>query len=228
MLDTNTLIIAFASGILPAIFWLWFWLKEDSHPEPKWLLILTFIGGMLSTIAVIPVEKIALSIIGTGSLLIFIWALIEETFKFWAAKIVALSRKEDDEPIDPIIYMITSALGFAALENALFIINPLLNEGFVGALLTGNMRFIGATLLHTLTSGIIGAFIGLAFYRKSTAKRTYFYTGFFLAVLLHTLFNFFIINNKGEGLVAVFASVWVFIIILLLVFEIIKRIKRTI
>jgi len=226
MFDSANLFLALGAGLLPAVFWLWFWLKEDRHPEPKWLIALTFIAGMIATIAVIPVEKILLTILGQGLVLIFLWALVEEVFKFWVADFVALRRKEDDEPIDPIIYMITAALGFAALENTLFVINPLLNEGFVGALLTTNMRFIGATLLHTISSGIIGVFMGFSFYKNKELKHSYFYTGLTLAVVLHTLFNFFIIKGKGENIIAVFASVWILIILLLVLFEIIKRIKK--
>lgn len=225
-LDLNTIIIAFLAGILPAILWLRFWLKEDRHPEPKWLIILTFIVGMMTVPVVIPFEKLAQSLIQNTFILIVVWAFIEELFKYLAASFSALRRKEDDEPIDPIIYLITSALGFAALENAFFLWNPLINDGFVGALLTGNMRFIGATVLHTISSAIIGLFMGLSFYKSKTVKRVYFYVGFALAVALHTLFNFFIIQGKGETLIAIFASVWILAIVLMLMFEVIKKIRR--
>lgn len=220
-----TILIAFFAGILPAIFWLSFWIKEDKHPEPKWLIILTFILGMMAVPAVIPLEKFVLKFAGQGLLLITLWAFIEEIFKY-AAAAFALRRREDDEPVDPLIYLITSALGFAALENAFFLFNPLLNEGFVGAFITGNMRFIGATLLHTVSSGIIGIFIGLSFYRNSKSRRSYAYTGIGLSVLLHALFNFLIIQGKGETLIAVFAGVWILVIILLLMFEVLKKLEK--
>lgn len=226
MIDINTITIAFLSGILPTIFWLWFWLKEDRHPEPKALIILSFVLGMLAVPAVIPFEKLAFSFIKNSLILVVVWAFIEELAKYIMAYIGTLRRKEDDEPIDPIIYMITVALGFSALENTLFLFNPLINEGFVGAVLTGNMRFIGATVLHTVSSAMIGLFMGLSFYRDKKVRKLYLYFGFFLAVLLHTLFNFFIINGKGEVLISVFAGVWILAIILLLMFEIIKKIKR--
>lgn len=222
----NIITIAFLSGILPAIFWLWFWLKEDKHPEPKRLLVLCFILGMFAVPAVIPFEKLALSLIKNSLLLMVIWAFIEEAAKYIMASVAALKRKEDDEPIDPMIYMITSALGFSALENTFFLFNPLINEGFVGAILTGNMRFIGATLLHTVSSAMIGLFMGLSFYRNKMVKKSYFYTGFVLAVLLHTLFNFFIIQGKGEVLITVFAGVWILAVVLLIMFEVIKKIRR--
>ena len=53
------------------------------------------------------------------------WVIIEEVLKYSAALMVVLWHKAVDEPIDVIIYMITIALGFSALENALFIFNPL-------------------------------------------------------------------------------------------------------
>ncbi|MEK7120678.1 MAG: PrsW family intramembrane metalloprotease [Patescibacteria group bacterium] len=225
-LNGPTILIAFLSGILPAVFWLWFWLKEDRHPEPKGLIILSFVLGMFAVPAVIPFEKLAFGLITNSLVLMIVWAFIEELFKYLVAYISVLRRKEDDEPIDPVIYMITVALGFSALENTFFLFNPLINEGFVGALLTGNMRFIGATVLHTVSSAMIGLFMGLSFYRNKKVKKSYFYFGFFLAVLLHTLFNFFIINGKGEALISVFVGVWVLAIILLVMFEVIKKIRK--
>ena len=225
MSPLTILLLAFLAGFLPAIFWLVFWLKEDAHPEPKWLIFLTFMLGMAAVPAVIPFEKGILKLFAGGPLLIIGWAFIEEVFKFIAASI-ALRRREDDEPVDPLIYLITAALGFAALENTFFLFNPLLNEGFIGAMITGNMRFIGATILHTISSGLIGLLMGLSFYRNSKKKKTYFFTGFLGATSLHALFNFLIIQGKGETIIAVFAGVWILAIILLLMFEVLKKIKK--
>jgi hypothetical protein len=47
-----------------------------------------------------------------------------------------------------------------------------------------------------------------------------------MAVVLHTLFNFFIIQGKGETLITIFASVWVLAIVLMLMFEVLKKIRR--
>src|SRR5680860_650469 len=47
--DPKIWMIAFVGGILPSILWLWFWLKEDRrNPEPKTLLTIIFIMGMLT------------------------------------------------------------------------------------------------------------------------------------------------------------------------------------
>ena len=58
---TGNYVILYAAlgGILPALFWLWFWTREDKvHPEPRMRVMLAFMGGMVAVIAVYPLEKI--------------------------------------------------------------------------------------------------------------------------------------------------------------------------
>ena len=224
MPSSLTLLLALAGGILPALLWLWFWLQEDRlHPEPRRLIMLAFVSGMITVPLVIPLEQMALAFAGSG-LLIVVWATIEELMKYGAAELVVLRRRENDEPLDPIIYMITIALGFAALENTLFLLNPDLD--LLGEIITGNLRFLGATLLHVLASGTIGVAMGLSFFKSRSQKKLFLFIGIVLAVVLHSLFNFFIINSNGEQVLTVFAFVWIGIILLLLSFEKVKRIKN--
>ncbi len=124
-----------------------------------------------------------------------------------------------------VIYMITIALGFASLENALFLLTPLTSGDYIDSALTGSFRFLGASLLHVLASGTVGVFLAFAFYKNTAAKLFYGMLGLCLAVILHALFNFFIIDSSGEGILAVFLFVWIGIIILFLLFEKIKQIE---
>lgn len=226
MISFQTLLFALFGGIFPALLWLWFWLKEDKkRPEPRGLIILTFIAGMVAVPLVLPFEKF-FDARFSGILVIVLWAATEEIFKFAGAYFAVLKRKEMDEPIDAVIYMITIALGFAALENTLFLLNPLIDGDFVNTIINGNLRFLGATLLHTLSSAAIGIMIALSFYRKKVFKKTYAFLGLILAIVLHTLFNFFIMKESGSQMLTVFFFVWIGIIILILLFEKIKRIKN--
>ena len=53
-------LIAFAGGILPALIWLWFWLREDREaPEPRGLIALSFAAGMAVVYFVLPIQKLA-------------------------------------------------------------------------------------------------------------------------------------------------------------------------
>ena len=91
------------------------------------------------------------------------WASIEEIIKYWGVLILLYKTNHINEPIDWPIYLITAALGFAALENTMFLIKPLLLDQTTVGLLTGQLRFLGSTLLHAVSSGIIGISLGLSF-----------------------------------------------------------------
>jgi RsiW-degrading membrane proteinase PrsW (M82 family) len=236
IVDLSTILYALAGGILPAVFWLVFWLREDERrPEPRRLIARTFILGMCSVIVVIPFQRVVGKIFMDGDmfpangllvvLLFLLWAIVEEIFKFGAAYMGGLKEIDDNEPIDPMIYMITAALGFVALENTLFIFNPLLQQDLVGGLITGNFRFIGSSLLHILSSSMIGAGISVSFYQSKKIKKRDFLLGFIIAVLIHTVFNMFILSQQGYGVFKTFGILWLGVMIMMLLFEKVKGIK---
>ncbi len=223
----STILISMLGGILPALLWLWFWLKEDRlHPEPKIRIVFVFIIGMLSVFIVLPLEKLAfaLTMQQITTFTILIWALIEEVCKYLSAYISSLKKSDMDEPIDAVIYMITSALGFSALENTLFISKLIDTRLFSESIITGNSRFLGATLLHVASSAIIGVFMAFAYYKKPKIKKIFLFTGLLLATILHTIFNLLIIKLENERFF-VFAGVWVLIISIILIIEKVKKVK---
>jgi len=225
-MDSLHFAIAFLCGLIPALFWLWFWLREDKdHPEPYLLLSITFIAGMAVVPLALPLQKLAIDTYA-GSTLILVWVIIEEVLKYALAVALILWNKAVDEPVDMVIYMITIALGFAALENALFILNPIIAGDYLNSTLTGSFRFLGATLLHVLASGTVGVLLAFAFYKSNATKLLFGMLGLFLAIVLHALFNFFIMDASGETILGVFLFVWIGIIILFLLFEKIKHLER--
>lgn len=225
--DWPVVLIALMGGMVPALFWLWFWLREDDpHPEPKALIASAFIAGMAIVPLVLPLQKFALDRF-TGDSLIFIWVVIEEVLKYSAALVVVLWNRAVDEPIDTIIYMIAVALGFSAFENALFIFTPLQNGNIAESILTGNFRFLGATLLHVLASGTVGAMMAISFYMAKKLRILLATLGLIIAIGLHAIFNSFIMDSSsGETILTVFLFVWMGIIALLLVFEKVKQMER--
>lgn len=223
---TSPVLLALLGGLIPALFWLWFWLREDkAQPEPRALIITSFIAGMIVVPLVLPLQQFAHSRFA-GDELILVWVTIEEILKYSAALIVVLWHRAVDEPIDAIIYMITIALGFSAAENALFLFNPLVAGDLFQSVLTGHLRFLGATLLHVLASGTVGVLMALAFYRSRRVRILAATFGLFIAIALHALFNFSIMNARGESILSAFLFVWMGIIALFLVFEKVKRMRR--
>ena len=229
MSDFASVGLALLGGILPALAWLWFWRREDSrNPEPRRLIALAFFAGMVTVAAVIPIQKFVAPLLGSTTIIFIVWSVIEEAAKYIAARITVLRQADYDEPIDAVIYMITIALGFAAVENALFLLSPLAGDNVLSTILTGNLRFVGATLLHVLSSGAIGLALALSFYKSRRTKSYFAIGGVILAAVLHSFFNFLILNTQDENVYRTFALVWIGVVALLAILEFVKRTQKPI
>ena len=137
-------------------------------------------------------------------------------------KKAAFSRPSFDEPVDAIIYMITAALGFASLENTLFILKTFNDGGILSGIDIGNMRFVGATLLHTASSAIVGAFMAFSLRKNKKNLKRNTYIGIIVAGLLHFAFNYLIIESGGGSVLKILMPLWFIIIVLIFIFEKVK------
>ena len=225
--NPKTLLLAILSGAIPAIFWLWFWLREEDaeEREPTGLIIISFILGGLIVFIAIWLEKYSLNFISGNTAQIIVWAGIEEILKFIGVMIIIFGNSNVDQPIDYPMYFISTALGFAALENILYLLNPFGLSGTVVGMLTGNLRFLGSTLLHAISSAMIGSALGLSFYLRQY-RVLYLFFGITCAIVLHSVFNFFIMKGSGENFLSVFGFLWVVTIINILIFEKLKRMGK--
>ncbi len=224
------LFIAF--GTLPSLLWLLFYLRQDDHPEPKRTILKVFFWGMLATIPALPLEYFVrwmsktISLPKELALFFYIFAgiaLVEEILKFLVVRFTVYSNKELDEPVDLMMYMITAALGFSALEN-IFVLFNLSQTAAVGTIATlAFVRFLGATFLHALSSGIFGFFLALSFanFKKHS---WYVASGLGIAVLLHGFFNMTII--KAQGASRFWGPLAIFILLILFISFAISRLKR--
>jgi RsiW-degrading membrane proteinase PrsW (M82 family) len=223
----QTLGFALLGGVIPTIIWLFFWLREDSkkHPQPRGLIVLTFVAGMISVLLVLPIENwIYTNFVFTGTTLTVI-AFVEEFAKYAVVALVAFHTRFLNEARDYPIFLITGGLGFAALENTLFLLEPLTQQNISLFVFTGNLRFLGATVLHVVASAIIGVSIGLAFNKPKKLRHIHAFVGLILATGLHAVFNFFIMKATTQNVITIFGVVWVAAIIILLLFEKLKHMK---
>lgn len=246
MLTPDIALYAFLGGILPAFVWLFFLLKEDERcPEPRTLIMLAFLAGMLAVPIVLPLEHMAKATLPTIHALtplfdrfaldstielpvVFAWAAIEEVVKYGLAALLILWRRQVDEPIDLIIYMICAALGFSALENALFLIAPLATGDIANTLVSNNLRFVGATLLHVIASATVGFALALSFRKALPVRLLAAASGLILAITLHAIFNFLIIRETASHTLLAFFLVWAGAVVGFGLFEILRysRYKR--
>ena len=165
-------IIIIILGLLPSFIWLLFFLRHDAHPEPKTMILKVFFAGAMAAPAAALVgtgfQEVLLSfnLPQTAFLLIYIFlgvGVAEEIIKYLVVRFLVLSHHEFDEPIDAMLYMVISGLGFAALENILvFLSQTILGRNFGDTLSLTVYRFLTATFLHALCSALIGYFLALS------------------------------------------------------------------
>jgi RsiW-degrading membrane proteinase PrsW (M82 family) len=204
--------LSFFCGVFPPILWLSFYLKEDQRPEPKRMVIFVFLLGVLFVFPAVSFQFLLLNIFSSfnSNPFSFFWffqnffivAFLEEFFKFLPIVFFVFKNKEFDEPVDAMIYMIISALGFAACENFFAIKNVDPNQFniseyyFSSVFLLASLRFLGPVFLHSLSSAIFGYFVSLYYFKKGNVLTLL--VGLLLATLLHFVFNFSIIVITKE------------------------------
>lgn len=241
MANTAAIISAYTGYIvlsfLPPLIWLLFYLHEDRHPEPKRLIVITFIAGIVSALVAVLIEVGVVGIppffaglfgyFAPGLLMVplvifSVIALIEEYVKYLAVRISVLSRPEFDEPVDAMIYMVTAALGFAAIENVIFLI-PVFEKSFEGGFGLTATRFVGANLLHALSSAIVGYF--LARHSFKPWRKHAVFAGVVIASALHALFNYFIITKDAVP-VSLILLILLLVLMAVTVFVDFERLKQ--
>lgn len=223
-ITATTLGYAFLGGFLPPLIWLYLLLKEDAkNPEPRTLIALAFIAGIIAVPIALPFEQWAQAHLANNLSMYTAWALIEEMLKYIMAAAFILWRHAVDEAPDYVVYMITVALGFAAAENILFLTGSF-SDGLAVGIFTGNIRFLGATLLHVVASSAIGFAFAFSYAAKFGPKRRVAAAtgGLILAIALHTAFNMIIINGGTSIAPIAFFLVWMVVVIFFATFEVLK------
>ena len=127
----------------------------------------------------------------------FVPAIVEEYLKYGIVRSRIIKNPEFDEPVDIVLYLIIAALGFAAVENLLVLMQtPVMPIGEAASIIT--VRFLGATFLHALAAGITGYFLALGILR-SKKRKFYIFAGLALAILCHACYNYLITCASSTG-----------------------------
>jgi protease PrsW len=174
-------------AIAPAILILWYMYKKDRYkPEPIYLVLVVFLLGAL---AVIPASAIELGIVKFFSCSELIASsivapVVEESLKFSVVFFFVYPKEEFDKPMDGILYAASAGLGFAMVENILYVF-----EWGIG---TGFLRAFTAIPGHVIFSCIWGFALGIAKFRPESTRRGIIIGGLAGAMILHGFYNFLI------------------------------------
>ncbi len=203
------LIFFLVVSIVPGLLWVWFFYRRDfKEPEPKALVLKLYGYGALSVVPAALIESPFRSLISDSANLpllfimsIFVVGLAEEGSKLLAVRYGAYDNEEFSEVMDGIIYSVTAGLGFATAENVLYTLNFGLSVGLT--------RIIIAYLAHATFSGIAGFYLGMAKFHPEQRVRSVI-IGLSLAVLLHGLYDFFIIGRIVSPIFVIIGLVMVY------------------
>jgi RsiW-degrading membrane proteinase PrsW (M82 family) len=173
--------LALAPGAAIALF---IYLKDKHEPEPFSLLLLCFLYGSLSTIVTLliswPVSMVLLTkpddVVDQFFNAFFKVALIEEFSKFLFVRFILYYNKNFNEPFDGIVYAVMVSMGFATIENIIYVFQ----YGFA----TGILRMFSAVPAHGAFAVLMGYFLGKA---KFTHRKTVYYS--LIALLAATTFH---------------------------------------
>jgi len=218
--------------------WLFYYLTKDIHPEPKKMIVKIFLWGALITVPVFFVQiglTNLLDMFAMNSIVknIVYWFLViafsEEFFKYLVVRAKVFNSPHLDEPLDIMLYMVISALGFAAIENILYLFSPIgqmsLGQVIDRTLLVDLIRFIGAVFLHTLCSAIVGYSLAISFY-KAKNKKLIFGIGILVATVLHGFYDFSIMTLTGQSNINIVIPLIIILILSFLVFSGFEKLKK--
>ena len=186
-------------SVLPAALLIIFIYRQDKYQkEPFKSLFKAFFGGMLSVVFTIVTVRIIDYTIGLIPYLnqtvfydSFITAGIpEELCKFLVFMIFIWNDKNFDEYFDGIVYASFISLGFATVENIMYVM-----PGGIG---TGIVRALISVPAHFLFGVILGYFLSLAKF-NSNKKGRYIIIGLLIAMAAHGLFDWLLMFSDRMG-----------------------------
>lgn len=172
-------IIGFAPG---CFYMVYFYRKDWQEPEPKKLVVLAFFLGILGIVPALILEWL---IPAEGFLLYVVEApIVEELVKFFVVLLVFYPMKQFNEPMDGIVYVTAVSLGFASIENTLYVINSnnIWHTVFFRALLS--------VPGHALYSLPAGAALGMRKCINLPARNWLVAGGLLVSIAGHSIFNF--------------------------------------
>jgi RsiW-degrading membrane proteinase PrsW (M82 family) len=189
-----------AISVGPAILLLMLFKKwDEKRPEPPGKVRNMVLFGVACCIPAAIIEPIVAQALGSsiveanGKMVeaYLIAATTEETLKLTMVMLYIWRNPLFDEVMDGILYTAASSLGFALLENVLYVSQYGLGTGFV--------RAFTAVPLHATASGIMGYFVGRAKFAKGGGTAVWLLFGLMTAIFIHGTYDWAAMSEGGFG-----------------------------
>lgn len=199
----------FVIAIAPVlIILIYIYIRDKYEKEPLGLLVRALIAGGLTVIPVIFAESWlsgrGVYLAGTMSAAFeaFVVAgITEELFKFIALFILIWKHKEFDEKFDGIVYAVFISLGFAAIENVMYVYKLGANAGYT--------RALTAVPAHAIFGITMGYYFSLAKF-KPDRRAYYLLLALVIPIFLHGVYDFILMSEMN--LYLVFFVIYLFLL----------------
>jgi len=205
------MLIPALASILPAFLWMIYFYRNDRYaPEPKKLVARTFLVGALVGAAMVFSLKELPFYVSFLSMAVFVAPVTEEAAKFLCVRWTVYNRSEFDEPVDGMVYATAAALGFASIENVLYVLNSWASSGAEIGVLVLTGRSVLSVPAHALFSSLWGLALGWHKKRKTYKSSLMVVVGLLGSMVLHGLFNYLTNENLFGGFLflALMAIAW--------------------
>lgn len=203
----NLLFISLAPVLIIAFY---IYNRDKYEKEPYSILFKALMIGILIVLPVFLIEKFLTMFFMSAEGLSYaaytafvVAGLTEEAMKFLGFYFFFWKDRNFNEKFDGIVYAVYISLGFAAIENILYV--------FTGGAGVGIVRALTAVPAHALFGIVMGYYFGLARFSESH-RRIYLTLAFFMAVIFHGLYDFLLMSNSQILLTAfipVFIYFWI-------------------
>lgn len=180
------------AGVAPGLALLsYFYLRDKYDTEPIIMVFRIFIFGAILVFPIMFIQYIlnVEGIVKPGILqAFFATSLLEEFFKWFILYYTVFQHMEFDEPYDGIVYGSAVSLGFATVENILY-------------LLANGVEFaIGRALLpvssHALFGVIMGFYLGKGKFSKLELRRKWIFLALFIPFCLHGIYDYILMSQE--------------------------------
>ena len=191
------LYLALAPAMAIALYIYW---KDKNEKEPIIHLIGYFLMGAFTCVPAGITNSMGGSVLGfeygqshdvvrSFFMAFFVVGFGEELFKFLALMFVAFPRKNFNEPFDGIVYSVMIGLGFASLENIIYVF-----EGGIGVAF---LRTLTAVPMHAAFAIIMGYYVGKAKFQNSDRRNETAIIGLGWAIFFHEAYDFCLFQNAS-------------------------------
>ncbi|MDZ7270961.1 MAG: PrsW family glutamic-type intramembrane protease [candidate division KSB1 bacterium] len=195
-------VISFAMAAGPALYLVaYFYAQDRRRPEPKGLVFLAFVWGF---VAIIPAgllealfssllaERMAVPLMRRAVEAFVVVALCEEGLKLLVVMVCCYRRRAFDEVMDGIVYTVVASLGFACLENIIFVVDAGLKVAVA--------RAFTAVPMHAIASALMGYYVGLSHFAATRRRRNLgLATGLAWAIGYHGTYDWLLLVQPQIG-----------------------------